>query len=98
MNRLQPLATRDPFIVSIDYDGPLDPAKIQWSQTYHHPSFTPEAMRAQRDLPALNRNSRLLFCGSYFRYGFHEDAHVSGLQVVHELKQRIGSHHEVLPL
>lgn len=98
MNRLQPLATMDPFIVSIDYQGELDPAKVQWSHTYHHPSFTPDAMRAQRELPALNRKSRVLFCGSYFRNGFHEDAHVSGLQVVHELKQRMGSHHEVLPL
>ncbi len=98
MNQLQPLCTHDPFIVSIDYQGNIDPGKIHWSQTYHHPSFTSDAMQAQRDLPALNRNSRILYCGSYFRYGFHEDAHVSGLRVVNELKERMGNHHEVLPL
>ncbi len=98
MNRLQDLNTQDPFIVSIDYDGEIDPSKIHWSKTYHHPSFTSEAMQAQKELPALNQDSPILFCGSYFRYGFHEDAHVSGLQVVNELKRRRGSKHEILPV
>ncbi len=98
MNHLQQLPTQDPFIVSIDYSGTLNPQKVHWSKTYHHPTFDTHAVRAQQDLPALNRGSCILFCGSYFKYGFHEDAHVSGLQVVQELKQRKGVSHEVLPV
>lgn len=48
---------------------------------YTHPLFTVGAVRAQKELPALNRNGILWFCGSYFKYGFHEDAFTSALEL-----------------
>lgn len=44
---------------------------------YEHPVFTVEAMQAQQNLAQLNNNGQIYFCGSYFRYGFHEDALMS---------------------
>ena len=51
---------------------------------YDHPVYTLEAMRAQDALPSLNARSpqqRVFFCGSYFRYGFHEDAYASAVNL-----------------
>ncbi len=42
-------------------------------------------MATQPFLKTLNQNRRIVFCGSYFGYGFHEDA------VASALKQRIDS-------
>jgi predicted NAD/FAD-binding protein len=33
-------------------------------------------------LPAMNqRDTNIYFCGSYFKYGFHEDAFTSALEL-----------------
>ena len=42
-----------------------------------------DAIAAQKELPALNciaSDQTTYFCGSYFKYGFHEDAFTSGLE------------------
>ena len=41
------------------------------------------AIEAQRELPSLNRispNQTTYYCGSYFGYGFHEDAYTSAVE------------------
>ena len=50
---------------------------------YEHPIFTVEALKAQRDLTKLNQrpSQNVFFAGSYFRYGFHEDAFNAAVQV-----------------
>jgi predicted NAD/FAD-binding protein len=43
-----------------------------------------EAIAAQKELPDLNRRGngqKVFFAGSYFRYGFHEDAFGSAVQL-----------------
>ena len=60
---------------------------------YHHPVYTLEAMRAQRELPRLNTRSpgqRVFFCGSYFRYGFHEDAYASAVDLARVVRPILG--------
>jgi predicted NAD/FAD-binding protein len=59
---------------------------------YEHPLFSLGAIRGQRDLPTLNQrmNNNVFFCGSYFKYGFHEDAFTSALELCRTiLKERI---------
>jgi predicted NAD/FAD-binding protein len=59
---------------------------VLYEKVYEHPVFTLEAMNAQAELPSLNARSagqRIFFCGSYFRYGFHEDAFASAVQCAH---------------
>jgi predicted NAD/FAD-binding protein len=53
--------------------------------TYHHPVFDADAVRSQGLLPQLQGRDRLWFCGSYFGYGFHEDALASAVSVARQL-------------
>ncbi|MDQ8201884.1 FAD-dependent oxidoreductase [Pelagicoccus sp. SDUM812003] len=85
MNNLQGVSNRNNYFVSVDYKGALDESKVLWRKTYHHPRFDEQAIAAQRDLPQLNENGPLYFCGSYFKYGFHEDAFTSALHVSQKL-------------
>ena len=96
MNRLQNVSDRRDYFVSVDYDGPLREDSIHWQTVFEHPRFNRQAIEAQRDLPLINASRQLSFCGSYFRYGFHEDALVSSLAVVKSIKERMGISHELL--
>jgi len=81
MNRLQGLKTEQDYLVSLN---PLDlPSKdsIIREMTYDHPVFDQAAMDAQPKLAALQGRDRVWFCGSYFGYGFHEDALASAVEM-----------------
>lgn len=79
MNALQGVSERKNYFVSLNSTDLIDPKSVLYSTVYDHPVFTLEAIRAQRELPSLNHSGgRLFFCGSYFRYGFHEDACMAG--------------------
>lgn len=80
MNRLQGVSKRRNYFVSINDPGRVDPAKVLWSDRYEHPVYDRGAWSAQADLERLNRGRTRLFCGSYFGYGFHEDAFTSALR------------------
>jgi len=85
MNRLQPLKTSTDMFVTLNPARQIDPAKVLAQFTYSHPVFNASAMNAQRDLWELQGRRRTWFCGSYFGYGFHEDALQSGLAVAEDL-------------
>jgi predicted NAD/FAD-binding protein len=88
MNSLQRVSDRRDYFVSINDPGLIDPRRVLKTIGYHHPVFTLDAIDAQRELPSLNEVSsgqRAYFCGSYFRYGFHEDALSSALAVCRAL-------------
>jgi predicted NAD/FAD-binding protein len=74
MNRLQGLATRRDYLVSLNPLTPPDPAQVILEQTYHHVIFDQAAMDAQQALHRLQGIGGVWYCGSYFGYGFHEDA------------------------
>lgn len=87
MNALQGVSKNRNYFVSINAEIP--PEKTLYSTDYRHPVFTLEAMRAQAELPSLNSRSpgqRVFFCGSYFRYGFHEDAYASAVALADVLR------------
>ena len=52
---------------------------------YTHPLFDAAALEAQDQLWRLQGEHNTWFCGSYFGYGFHEDALQSGLAVADAL-------------
>ena len=85
MNRLQGVGEREQFIVTINLPEQIDPAKVIRRIDYTHPLFDLAARAAQAELPKLNAAARgsteTFFAGSYFRYGFHEDAFLSAVQV-----------------
>jgi predicted NAD/FAD-binding protein len=81
MNRLQGLQTQEQYFVSLNLGDRIDPAKVLRRFNYTHPVYTADAVATQRELPALNGRRSTYYAGSYFRYGFHEDAVLSGDQV-----------------
>ncbi len=82
MNELQGVSQRVNYFVSINGAESVRPEHVIRQIPYEHPLFSLGAIGAQRKLPGLNRRSpaqAVYFAGSYFRYGFHEDAFTSAL-------------------
>lgn len=81
MNALQGVSDRENYFVTINRPESIDPARVVRRIDYTHPLFDLAALRAQHELPMLNESARrtteTYFAGSYFRYGFHEDALLS---------------------
>ena len=50
-----------------------------------HPVMDVNSIKAQKELWQLQGVKRSWFCGSYFGFGFHEDALQSGLAVAEDL-------------
>ena len=86
MNSLQGVSGQQNYFVSINGENSVNPDKVLKRIHYEHPLFSLGAIRAQRELPGLNeRRSNVYFCGSYFKYGFHEDAFTSALDLCRTL-------------
>jgi uncharacterized protein len=82
INRLQGIEAKRNYFVSINGEDTLKPQSVLRRIHYEHPLFNDGAVRVQRELPQLNeRRTGVYFCGSYFRYGFHEDAFSSALSL-----------------
>lgn len=79
MNSLQNVSKRKNYFVSINDPGNVDEARILKRIKYTHPLFDVRTAKAQKELHLLNEKGPLYFCGSYFRYGFHEDAFLSSI-------------------
>jgi uncharacterized protein len=85
MNSLQGVSKNMNYFVSINDTGNLKKDKILKVIDYHHPLFNKESVLAQKELKSLNQQGDIFYCGSYFKYGFHEDAFTSGLQLAEQL-------------
>ena len=85
MNRLQGVSDRENYFVTIGRPESIDPARVLQKIETSHPLFSLGAIQAQAALPGLNAAARgsteTYFCGSYFRYGFHEDALLSAFRL-----------------
>jgi predicted NAD/FAD-binding protein len=84
MNRLQSLKTENNYCVTLNPVKPIPGEYIIREIEYTHPMFTFDALKTQQDLPGLNGQNNTSFCGSYFGYGFHEDAVRSAVRVAEE--------------
>jgi len=85
MNNLQGVSKKQNYFVSINPTNTLNPNKIIKEIDYHHPLFDVPAMQAQAQLHKLNDNGPVYYCGSYFKYGFHEDAYKSAVDLCGQL-------------
>lgn len=85
MNRLQRISDKVDFFVNINGEEFIDSKKIISKINYTHPVFDLAAVEAQRKMDALNKEGNLFFTGSYYRYGFHEDALLSSVNLCTEI-------------
>ena len=82
MNRLQGVSEKKNYFVSINaVPNSIDKNKLIKVIDYEHPLFDVPAINAQKELYKLNETGPLYFCGSYFKYGFHEDAYASAVNL-----------------
>lgn len=92
MNRLQGVSDRENYFVSINRAEHVAPEKVLRRIAYHHPLFDLGAINAQDRLPEINQraagSTETYFAGSYFRYGFHEDALKSAVDLSAQLLGR----------
>ena len=81
MNRLQNLKTDQDYIVTLNNTQPIKDTTIINTTTLTHPLYSFESMATQDRLHKMNGQRNTWFCGSYFGYGFHEDAVRSAIEV-----------------
>ena len=84
MNRLQGLQARQHYCVTLNYPHDFRSETVIARFDYQHPQYTFASMATQPDLPRLNGQQHSWFCGSYFGYGFHEDAVRSAVGVAED--------------
>ncbi len=89
MNKLQPISKKTNYFVSINGTRFINESKVIKKIQYHHPVFNLATARAQERLQELNQSdSPIKFCGAWFRYGFHEDALLSSIDLCRHLLGR----------
>ena len=52
---------------------------------FTHPYFDANALSNQSNLQKIQNKKNILFCGSYFGYGFHEDGIKSSIEMLKTL-------------
>jgi predicted NAD/FAD-binding protein len=85
MNSLQQVSDKKDYFVSINDCGSIRQEHILKEIAYEHPLFSLDAIKAQKELYKLNENKAVNFCGSYFNYGFHEDAFTSAVNLCEKI-------------
>ncbi|MGB0743113.1 MAG: NAD(P)/FAD-dependent oxidoreductase [Opitutales bacterium] len=81
MNRLQDLQTEENYVVTLNAGSAIPEDKVINRTTLTHPLYSEEALDSQSRLHRMNGKRHTWFCGSYFGYGFHEDAVRSAVEV-----------------
>ena len=85
MNRLQGLKTEKDYLVTLNPTKIIPENKIIYETEYTHPKYTNSSLSTQKNIEKINGLNHLYFCGSYCRYGFHEDAVLSAVKVANKL-------------
>ena len=66
----------------------IDQKKIISKVKFTHPYYDKKALENQNRLKNIQNKKNLLFCGSYFGYGFHEDGIKSSLEMIKSFNDR----------
>ena len=85
MNRLQGLKTEKDYLVTLNPTKIIPKNKMIYETEYTHPKYTHSSLSTQKNIEKVNGLNQLYFCGSYCRYGFHEDAVISAVNVAKKL-------------
>ena len=88
LNLLQNLKTNKNIFLSLNPFLKIDPKKIISKVNFTHPYYDKEALENQNRLKIIQNKKNLLFCGSYFGYGFHEDGIRSSLEMIKSFNDR----------
>ena len=82
LNLLQNLSCDENIFLTLNPYFEIDKTKILKEVKFTHPYFDKTALNSQIMLSKLQNQKDILFCGSYFGYGFHEDGIKSSIEMV----------------
>jgi len=85
LNLLQNLKCDENIFLTLNPYFDIDKKKVLKKVTFTHPYYDQKALDAQSELIKLQNQKDLLFCGSYFGYGFHEDGIKSSIEMLKNL-------------
>ena len=82
LNLLQNLKCEENIFLTLNPYFEIDKSKILKKVKFTHPYFDQAALDIQSKLKNLQNKRNILFCGSYFGYGFHEDGIKSSIEML----------------
>ena len=82
LNLLQNLNISKNIFLTLNPYSKIPEEKIIRRVQFTHPYFDQKAINSQKDLNLIQNKKNILFCGSYFGYGFHEDGIKSSLDMM----------------
>jgi predicted NAD/FAD-binding protein len=85
LNLLQNLKCDKNIFLTLNPYFEIDESKILKKVKFTHPYFDQSALDFQNKLKNLQNKRNILFCGSYFGYGFHEDGIKSSIEMLKNL-------------
>ena len=85
LNLLQNLKCEQNIFLSLNPFMEISEKKILKKVKFTHPYFDQNSLDNQKKLNVLQNKKNILFCGSYFGYGFHEDGIESSINMLQHL-------------
>ena len=85
LNLLQNLKCEENIFLTLNPYFEIDASKVLKKVKFTHPYFDQSALTYQSKLKNLQNKRNILFCGSYFGYGFHEDGIKSSIEMLKNL-------------
>ena len=82
LNLLQNLKCNEDIFLTLNPYFEIDGSKVLKKVKFTHPYFDQSALAYQSKLKNLQNKRNILFCGSYFGYGFHEDGIKSSIEML----------------
>jgi len=85
LNLLQNLKCEKNIFLTLNPFRKIPENKIIKKIKFTHPYYDQKALENQKNLKIIQNKENLLFCGSYFGYGFHEDGIKSSIEMLKNL-------------
>ena len=82
LNKLQNLKIDKNIFLTLNPYFEIDNDMILKKVEFTHPYYNQEALSSQKNLSTIQNKKNILFCGSYFGYGFHEDGIKSSIAML----------------
>jgi predicted NAD/FAD-binding protein len=82
LNQLQNLRIDKNIFLTINPCREIPADKTFKKVRFTHPYFDADALSNQNNLQKIQNKKNILFCGSYFGYGFHEDGIKSSIDMI----------------
>ena len=82
LNKLQNLKIDKNIFLTLNPYFEIDNDMIVKKVEFTHPYYNQEALSSQKNLRTIQNKKNILFCGSYFGYGFHEDGIKSSIDML----------------